>query len=63
MPKLDYQRHEQFCKCMALGVNTASECYEAAGYPRDRVAAQHLAKTEKIAARIREIEMDNANPS
>ena len=60
MPKLEYPRHEQFCQCMALGHFSSAECYTNAGYPLDREAARELTKTDRIAERIREIEMDNA---
>lgn len=63
MPELDYHRHEQFAQCVALGVTTTPQCYEAAGYHRDREVALNLAKTAKIAERIREIEMENATAS
>lgn len=56
---LQNPRHEQFSQCMALGHTSASECYVNSGYQQDRNAAEHLAKTAVIAARIREIEMKN----
>lgn len=58
--KLTNPQHEQFSHCIALGANSASACYVNAGYQQDRVAAENLAKTKVIAARVREIEEENA---
>jgi len=58
--KLTNPQHEQFSQCLALGANSASSCYANAGYQQDRVAAEYLAKTKVIAARVCEIKEENA---
>lgn len=54
MPVLPNSRHEKFAQLLADG-KTASEAYEEAGYKPNRGNAASLAKTEAIAARVKQI--------